>query len=270
MKYDFRKPSKRSAFRKFLGRSYYSVRRYLHWFRQRTWYQYRFTKENLPYCIFTHRTPLFRQLKDVEQYLQENKVQNLKLAIARLDGLVLSSQKALSYWKVIGNPTERKGYLPGMILEDGEFKAGIGGGLCQLSNLLFWMTLHTPLTVVERWRHGYDVFPDAVRTQPFGSGATCYFPFLDLVLLNKTPCQFQLRLRMEEGYLVGEWRSDQTSPERYRIEERDHAIESLPWGGYVRSNRLVRIIESSQGVREEEIARNRAKMMYEPLLEERN
>ena len=28
------------------------------------------------------------------------------------------------------------------------------------------MTLHTPLTVTERHRHGYDVFPDSDRTQP--------------------------------------------------------------------------------------------------------
>jgi hypothetical protein len=29
-----------------------------------------------------------------------------------------------------------------------------------------------PLKVTERWRHTHDVFPDANRTQPFGSGAT--------------------------------------------------------------------------------------------------
>ena len=45
-----------------------------------------------------------------------------------------------------------------------------GGGLCQLSNLIYWMTLHTPLTITERYRHSYDVFPDSNRTQPFGSG----------------------------------------------------------------------------------------------------
>nr|WP_241774663.1 MULTISPECIES: VanW family protein [Lysinibacillus] len=32
----------------------------------------------------------------------------------------------------------------------GEVKTGIGGGICQLANLLYWMALHTPLIVTER------------------------------------------------------------------------------------------------------------------------
>ena len=72
----------------------------------------------------------------------------------------------------------------GMVLHNGGFKPGVGGGLCQLSNLIYWMTLHTPLTVVERWRHSYDVFPDAERTQPFGSGATVAYNHIDLQIRN--------------------------------------------------------------------------------------
>ena len=45
-----------------------------------------------------------------------------------------------------------------MVLHYGSFQTGIGGGLCQLSNLIYWMTLHTPLTVTERYRHSFDVF----------------------------------------------------------------------------------------------------------------
>lgn len=55
-----------------------------------------------------------------------------------------------------------------------------------MTNLIYWMTLHTPLTVAKRWRHGFDVFPDANRTQPFGSGATCSWPILDLQIVNHT------------------------------------------------------------------------------------
>lgn len=129
------------------------------------------------------------------------------------------------------------------------------------------MTLHTPLTVIERWRHGYDVFPDADRTQPFGSGATCYYPFLDLALENRSPQTFQLCLRLENKFLIGEWRSDQPVTDRYRIEEREHAITHTPWGGYVRSNTLIRIVTHKNGtISEEEVAENNAIMMYEPLL----
>lgn len=63
---------------------------------------------------------------------------------------VLRPGEVFSYWKLIGKPARRKGYLDGMVLKSGAFHAGCGGGLCQLSNLIFWMTIHTPLTVTER------------------------------------------------------------------------------------------------------------------------
>lgn len=88
-----------------------------------------------------------------------------------------------------------------MILMDGGFQAGIGGGLCQLSNLIFWMPLHTTLTVVERHRHRYDVFPDSNRTQPFGSGATCYYPYVDLMIRNDTQDEYQLKLEVTITHL---------------------------------------------------------------------
>ena len=99
-------------------------------------------------------------------WLQENKIINLKLAAPRIHGILIRPGEVFSYWKLIGNPSRRKGYVDGMILRNGTFAAGTGGGLCQLSNLIFWMTLHTPLTVIERHRHGYDVFPDAIAPSP--------------------------------------------------------------------------------------------------------
>ncbi len=127
------------------------------------------------------------------------------------------------------------------MLQDGTFRAGVGGGLCQLSNLLFWMTVHTPLTVVERHRHGYDVFPDANRTQPFGSGATCFYPHGDLMIYNGTQETFQIRVRVGEKYLMGEIRSTGQPKCRYAIEEREHAVQSEFWGGYSRHNQLWQI-----------------------------
>ncbi len=70
------------------------------------------------------------------------------------------------------------------------------------------MTLYTPLIITERWRHGYDIFPDANRTQPFGSGATCYYPHIDLQIKNETKQLFQLCLWMDQKYLYGEWKSN--------------------------------------------------------------
>ena len=90
----------------------------------------------------------------------------------------------------------------------GKLKQGIGGGICQLSNLIYWMTIHTPLTVTQRYRHSYDVFSDSNRTQPFGSGATCAYNYLDLQIKNETNSTYQLVVYLTDTHLVGEWRSD--------------------------------------------------------------
>jgi len=137
-------------------------------------------------------------------------------------------------------PSKHKGYREGMVLFLGKIGGDIGGGLCQLSNLIFWMTLHTPLTVVERYRHSHDVFPDANRTQPFGSGATCAYPHRDLMIRNDTDQEFQLRLRVGETHLEGEWRAISAPKAKYRIIEKDACIQQAYWGGYIRHNALYR------------------------------
>ena len=188
----------RSALRLCLGTAYYSARRYLLWMSGKYRFASQRQKDRLPCVHMAHHTPLLRKLKDVEMQYQHNKITNLKLAVARLDGIVVQPGETLSYWKLIGRPTYRKGYLDGVLLKNGTVQYGCGGGLCQLSNLIFWMTLHTPLEVKERHRHGYDVFPDSNRTQPFGSGATCFYPYGDLMIYNPTDRPFQLRLRVGE------------------------------------------------------------------------
>ena len=154
-----KEPVARSDLRLALGGAYYGTLRKLLWIKERR----SFTRERceaiLPYSAASHKTPLMRRLRDVDMWMQENKVTNLRLASARVNGIVLRPGQTFSYWYLIGRPTARKGYLPGMLLRNGRAVAGVGGGLCQLSNLIFWMTLHTPLTVTERHRHGYDVFP---------------------------------------------------------------------------------------------------------------
>ena len=77
-----------------------------------------------------------------------------------------------------------------------------------MTNLIYWMALHTELSITERWRHGFDVFPDEGRSQPFASGATCSYNYIDLQISNRTANTYQLRVWVEGDYLNGEWRAD--------------------------------------------------------------
>lgn len=224
--------------------------------------------ERLPCVHCSHATPLLRKLRGAEMRYQYNKITNLKLAAARLNGILLRPGETFSFWRLVGKPTRRKGYLDGMVLFLGHVGYDTGGGLCQMTNLIFWMTLHTPLTVTERYRHSHDVFPDSNRTLPFGSGATCAYPHRDLMIRNDTDQTFQLRVRVGTEDLEGEWLAERPPEFRYEIVERNHRMDRGPWGGYVRHNELYRQKRTPDGALLEEslLLENNAVMMYSPLL----
>jgi vancomycin resistance protein VanW len=264
------KPRKRFALRLFLGRKFYTFKRYLAWWFGGTRFAQSYETHLLPNVVFQHRTPLLRKLKNVEMWLQYNKINNLRIAITRLNGIIIKPGETFSYWRLIGKPTRRKGYMEGMVLFSGGFHPGVGGGLCQLPNLIYWMTLHTPLTVTERWRHSYDVFPDANRTQPFGSGATCFYNYLDLQIFNGTEEPYQLHVYLTPEYLVGEWRTASQPRRIYEVYEKEHWITQEDWGGYVRHNVLHRKVYNlnHELLDDEYITENHAIMMYQPFLRE--
>ncbi|MCT2537693.1 VanW family protein [Aquibacillus koreensis] len=263
------KPIDRSTFRIYLGTKYYRTKRTLEWYTDHKRYAKEKREKPLPYPIKQHQTILRRQLKDVDMWYQENKIKNLSIAIKQLHGIAIKPEETFSYWKLIGHPTKRKGYREGMVLHYGSFKAGVGGGLCQLSNLIYWITLHTSLTITERHRHSFDVFPDSKRTQPFGSGATCSYNYLDLQIRNTTSNTYQLCLHLTEDYLIGEWRSNTPEVMTYQIYEKEHRITYEDWGRYVRHNTIYRKVFNGQKecIDDQYITENHALMMYDPLLE---
>lgn len=271
----FPKKVHRSELRLFLGKIYFQVKRYFIWFNERKTFaraiiETSFVQKEYPVSIFKHQSPIYRELKDVPMYLQENKKINLSIALQKINGIRLEPNQVFSFWYLVGKPTKRKGYLPGMQLKNGGFVERTGGGLCQMANLIYWMTLHTPLIVKERWRHSFDIFPDSNRTLPFGSGATLSYNYIDLQIQNTTKQPFVLQIWIEENNLKGEWKTDREIPYSYSVYESYHAFHSEPWGGYTRRNTIRRkmILKSTNEILEDQlVTENIAWMMYDPLLE---
>lgn len=71
-----------------------------------------------------------------------------------------------------------------------------------------WTARSSWPSCTNRYRHSYDVFPDSGRTQPFGSGATCIYPYRDLMIRNDTQTAFRLHVTVGGEFLEGEWRAD--------------------------------------------------------------
>lgn len=122
------KPKNRSSLRLKAGRCYYGCRRRLLWLTMRRSFARQIETHALPYRCFSHETPLLRNLKNVDMWMQHNKITNLKLAAERVSGILLRPGEVFSYWYLIGKPTKRKGRKEGMVLVGGTVQPGIGGG----------------------------------------------------------------------------------------------------------------------------------------------
>jgi vancomycin resistance protein VanW len=246
--------------------AFHQSRRHLVWMLDRSLSHTR-QMSSLPVRLFKHQSPLIRKLGNVDLRLQHNKVNNLQIAAACLDGVLIRPGETLSLWRMIGKPTAERGFMEGLLISHGKPTQGVGGGLCQLANLLHWMYLHTPLVVTERHHHSIDLFPDSGRTIPFGTGATIFYNYFDLQVHNPTDRTFQLRVWVEGEYLRGEVRADRDVSQRYSLIERDHAFERDVDGTFWRTNKIFREVRETATGRvlgEEHLMTNRSRVAYEP------
>ncbi|HRH31867.1 MAG TPA: VanW family protein [bacterium] len=244
------------------------LRRILRWYFGKAKFAMTKIGADLPYKVFHHKSLLLRKLGNADMRLQHNKVTNLRLAAATMNNTTILPGETFSLWKLVGRPTAKRGFLTGMLLSNGEVIEGVGGGLCQIANLLYWMALHSPLTVTERYRHSYDVFPDSGRVLPFGSGATIFYNYVDLQFRNDTQIAFQLKVWVEGDFLRGELRSDQTLKESYSVMERDHRfLHHKLTDTYYRENVLFQRVTNKQTgnlISDKLICANHSELKYLP------
>jgi len=249
-------------------RAFPKIKRYIQWYMNSGDYAKLYDEPLLEVNIFEHRTLLKKSfLPNIFQY-DLNTQHNLALALKSINGLIIEPGQTFSFWKVIGAPSRGRGYKKSYGLQDDKMTHTIGGGLSQVSSFIYWMALHTPLSIIERHRHPYDLFPDKARSRPFGIGATCIFNTEDLQLKNNTPYRFQLYFRLTEDELQGQIRSDEQLPYQYEIYEREHRIKQTSKGYYIRHNVIFRKMFDEEGftLSDEFITENNARMMYRPLL----
>ncbi|CAN5171182.1 N/A [soil metagenome] len=226
------------------------------------------SQEKFPAVVARHQSVLVRKLGDSDQRLQVQKVQNLKTAAASLDGLIIQPGQTFSLWRHLGKPTAARGYVNGMLLSQGKVVEGMGGGLCQLANFLFWIFLHTDCAVVERHHHSMDVFPDSGRTLPFGSGATIMYNFVDLKIKNTSGQPMQLSMWLTDTHLKGQLLSPTHHVCKYHVGQRFHCFVAKD-GGFYRYNQIWRE-KTRNGVvlSEEHMVSNLAPVLYKTTKEE--
>ena len=222
--------------------------------------------DDFAHLVARHASPLHRPGTVAEPRLQAGKERNVALAAARLDRAVLAPGRTLSYHHAVGRPSRRRGFVPGLELHDGVLAEGVGGGACQVANLLYYLALIGALAIVERHRHTLDLFPDSDRRVPFGCGATVFYNWADLRIANPLDVPVVLRLRIERGELVGELRAREPAGVRAEVYEVGHRF-FCDGGAWWRENRIRRrIVRAHDGALlvDHEVAHNLARVAYAP------
>ena len=223
--------------------------------------------DKLPFSVFKHQSLIRRVLGNVDMQLQENKAKNLSLAVPKIHGILIQPGETFSLWKLIGKCTASMGYKEGLTITNEKASSGIGGGMCQLSNLIHWMILHSPLEIVEHHHHDdFDLFPDCNRKVPFGTGTSIAYNYLDYRFSNPTDNVFQLIIYVTENELCGELRAQKPCEYEYQIRiENEHFIKEAD-GNIYRTGKVYRsCINKATGktLWDKCIRQNHAKVMYD-------
>lgn len=221
----------------------------------------------LPEVIYSHKSIIRRTLGATEMYLQENKAVNLAIAAPKVDGVIIRPGEEFSFWHLVGKVSTSRGYKEGLTITNSNSVPGVGGGMCQFTNLTHWMVLHTPLEITEHHHHdGYDLFPDFKRNVPFGTGTSITYNYLDYRFKNTTDMDFQLCVYVDDTHLCGELRAERPIDTRYDIfSEGEHFVRED--GVVYRKGKVYRTtIDKSTGqeIKKELIRENHAKVMYNP------
>ncbi len=162
-------------------------------------------QENLlPAEVFSSRCPLYNKETGFDMVYQENKVHNLKLAAAAIDRMLIRPGETFSFSLATRHADRREPYRDGLTVINGRLTTAPGGGMCQLSNLLFWVFLHSPLTIVERHGHGSKDFPEPPSDAPMGVDATLAEGWKDLKVRNDTDHTFQIHIAFDPEQISGQ------------------------------------------------------------------
>lgn len=218
----------------------------------------------LPVVVKSHTSSILRRLEGVDMELQRNKATNLRIACAKVNGIMINPGETFSFWRLIGEPGEKQGYREGLVISAGKLEKGTGGGLCQLANLIHWLVLNSPLTVTELVHHSDALFPDSGRRVPFGTGTSVFYKNVDYRFKNTTDRPVQLLVWVDEAQLCGELRAEQAFPYTYRITEENQGYTEED-GVFYRVSKVFRLTldKDRRIIRRELILDNHSKVMYD-------
>ncbi len=153
--------------------------------------------------IAESKTALWTESDEAEKVLLVGKVQNLRVALRKLNGLEIPANGTFSFWAQVGRASRLRGFVEGRELREGCIIPNIGGGLCQLSNALYDAALKAGFEIMERHAHTQVISGSLAEK---GRDATVFWNYVDLRFRFAQP--FRIEAKMDAENLIVSFRSD--------------------------------------------------------------
>lgn len=123
-----------------------------------------------------------------------NRDENLRLACAAINGIILYPGDSFSYNDALGPRTAANGYKPGPSYSGNKTVYTYGGGICQVSSALYYCALKSEMDILLRKNHGFmPVY------MPVGLDATVSWGSIDFRFKNNTDYPVRIEASSDGG-----------------------------------------------------------------------
>lgn len=195
--------------------------------------------EKLPVTIASHSSDMIKRGPGIDEQLQLNKADNIRLACSKMNGLIINPGETFSFWKYVGKTSKKNGFADGRIIANGKLIAGVGGGLCNLANTINLVIMHSPMTITELHHHSDALAPDPNgKRVPYSAGTSVNYNFVDYRFRNDTNQPVQLCAWCDGDMLNAELRTTEQFPYSYSLVEEDHHFHKEDNGKYYRISKI--------------------------------
>ena len=111
----------------------------------------------------------------------EYRLINIHRAALWMDGTIVQPGEIFSYNKAVGERTEARGFVPGIMIDNGVFKKDLGGGVSQLATTTWNAAWFSGLELVQHKPHSFYI-----SRYPAGRESTVAWPNVDVKFKNNS------------------------------------------------------------------------------------
>lgn len=156
----------------------------------------------LPNTVFETSSLMLNENSGFDMKYQINKVHNLKLAAKTINKVIIEPKETFSFWQLVRWADQHEKYKDGLNLVNGKIVGSYGGGLCQLSNMLFWLFYTRRLLLLNDTDTQLSL---SVNNRRFTLRYWCnnQWGWLDLKIRNETDNTFQIEVSFDERFMYG-------------------------------------------------------------------